>query len=430
MRKKVVLVKPPESSSFNFGTFSLGVLASAVRDKADVTIIDATDRSINDTVNTICSLSPHILGITAMGLTSVGPVKLLIEAIGGSIDAKSNGLKDTLLVVGGHGSSMAYKPLLEAGAHAVVIGEGEVTFRTIVTDGIKPGSEGMACLNGNDLVVGSARPLIRPLDQLGFPARDLMPTPPDGIHLMETSRGCPHSCGFCETTRFYGKTWRPYSPERVAKEVDRLVDEYDAWIIHFADDNFAADQRRVVEICRQLKRGRLPAFIMVSARADDLVSHPGMVQEMAAARILRVSVGVETLEPEMSNTINKPISIECYKEAFSTLRRHGIFSVASFIVGIPGETPAMRQRASSLAIEAGPDSAHFLPFLPLPGIPLHSGKGLYDADQEDIRDAYELTEQFRNHATTIRRLTDAAETGGIRGLLAQAALNRRCSQCS
>ena len=84
MRKKVVLVKPPESSSFNFGTFSLAVLASAVRDKADVTIIDATDRSINDTVNTIGSLSPHILGITAMGLTSVGPVKLLIEAIGGS----------------------------------------------------------------------------------------------------------------------------------------------------------------------------------------------------------------------------------------------------------------------------------------------------------------------------------------------------------
>ena len=31
--------------------------------------------------------------------------------------------------------------------------------------------------------------------------------------------------------------------------------------------------------------------------------------EMAAARILRVSVGVETLEPEMSNTINKPIHL-------------------------------------------------------------------------------------------------------------------------
>jgi anaerobic magnesium-protoporphyrin IX monomethyl ester cyclase len=167
---------------------------------------------------------------------------------------------------------------------------------------------------------------------------------------------------------------------------------------------------------------------MISARADDLVSNPEMVHEMALARILRVSVGVETLEPEISNKINKPISIECYKEAFRILRLNGIFSVASFILGIPGETPVMRQRALSLAIEAGPDSAHFLPFLPLPGIPLHSDKGLYDPDQEDIKVAQELTENFRNHETTIRRLTDAAEVGGIRGLLAQAALSWRHNQ--
>ncbi|MEI9477832.1 MAG: radical SAM protein, partial [Deltaproteobacteria bacterium] len=295
MRKKVVLVKPPERSYFNFGTFSLGVLASAVRDKADVTILDATDLSTNDTVQTISSFSPHILGITAMGLTSVKPVKLLIEAINRNVEAKSNGLEDTLLIVGGHGASMAYKSLLEAGAHAVVIGEGEVTFQSIVTNGIETGKEGMACMNGNDLVVGSPQTLIRPLDRLGFPARDLMPSPPGVIHLMETSRGCPHSCGFCETTRFYGKTWRPHSPERVATEVNNLVNEYNAWIIHFADDNFAANQHRVIEICKRLKKGQLPAFIMVSARADDIVSNPDMVQEMASARILRVSVGVETL---------------------------------------------------------------------------------------------------------------------------------------
>jgi radical SAM superfamily enzyme YgiQ (UPF0313 family) len=430
MRKKVLLIKPPERSFFNFGAFSLGVLASAIRDKADVTIIDATDLSITDTLQTISSYSPHILGITAMGLTSVKPVKLLIEAIKRNVKAKSNGLKETLIIVGGHGASMAYESLLEAGAHAVVIGEGETTFQSIVMNGIETGKEGMACMKGGYLVVGLPQTLIRPLDRLGFPARDLMPLPPDGIHLMETSRGCPHSCGFCETTRFHGRTWRPYSPERVVTEVNNLVNKYNAWIIHFADDNFAANQHRVIDICQGLKKRQLPAFIMVSARADDLASNPEMVQEMASARILRVSVGVETLEPEISNTINKPISIECYKEAFSSLRQHGIFSVASFIIGIPGEKPEMRQRALRLALGAGPDSAHFLPFLPLPGIPLYSGKGLYDPDQEDIKVANELTEKFRNHKTTIRRLTVAAETGGIRGLLAQAALNRQHCQRS
>jgi hypothetical protein len=79
-------------------------------------------------------------------------------------------------------------------------------------------------------MAGPFQELIRPMDSLQPPARDLMPPPGDGIHLMETSRGSPHSCDFCETTRLYGRSWRPHSPERVAAEVIRLVEGHDAVI--------------------------------------------------------------------------------------------------------------------------------------------------------------------------------------------------------
>lgn len=427
MKKRILLVKPPEKTSFNFGTFSLGVLAAAVVNQADVSILDATDYSLEYTVNQIILQKPDILGITAMGLPSIKPVELLIfhflkrkRKIQNSFPVK--------IIVGGHGASMAYNNLLRAGADLVVIGEGELTLQQIVKNGIITGAPGTACLVGEKTIVGPKQKLIRPLDLLLPPTRDLMPFPPDGIHLMETSRGCPHDCGFCETTRFYNKLWRPFSPERVVNEVLRLINDYNAWIIHFADDNFAANPDRVIEICQRLKKEQLPALIIASARADDLISRADLIPAMASVNILRISVGVETLEPEISKKINKPITLEEYKEAFRLMRKHGIFSIASFIIGLPGENPEMRQLALDLAIKVAPDSAHFLPFIPFPYLPLTFGQKSCDPSPDDIKDACDLTLQFQNHKTTRQRLLKDMKQGGIRGLLIKAALSKAIVQ--
>ena len=423
MTDKVALVKPPEVSQFNFGAFSLGVLAAAIRHLAQVSILDATHLSVDEAVHAVWDMEPDWIGITAMGLTSVKPVAAFIQRLRAAAPDGDARRRVTLLA-GGHGASMLPAPLLSAGADAVVIGEGEQTLQQILEHGLCPGAPGVACRVDDQVLTGPLQPPLYPLDRLSPPARDLMPPPPDGVHLMETSRGCPHACAFCETTRFYGQRWRPLSPGRVAAEVERLVDDYDAWIIHFADDNFTANPKRVLEICRPLQQGPLPAFIMVSARGDDLVADPRLIPAMAAARILRVTVGVETVEPEMAAKAGKPISLETYREAFTRMREHGIFTVASLIVGLPGETPEMRQRAVEMAVEVGPDSAHFLPFLPLPGVPLAAGRSGFDADPADIQDACALTEAFFHHSTVRARLAKAAANPDVRGMLARATLGR------
>jgi radical SAM superfamily enzyme YgiQ (UPF0313 family) len=425
--KNILLVKPPEKSKFNFGTYSLGVLAAVVRDIAGVSIYDATDRDPDEAVDFIMSCKPDIIGVTAMGFPSVKPVGNLISRIGRKTAASQG--KSVMVVAGGHGATMAYAELLKAGADAVVLGEGELTFRSLVREGIQPGSAGIVCMSGRDVVVGPKQQLIQPLDVLQPPARDLMPMPPDGVYLMETSRGCPHSCNFCETTRFYGKTWRPYSPDRVVSEIKRLVDDYEAWIVHFADDNFAANHWRALEICRKLRSIQLPAFIMASARADDLVECPELIPAMAQANILRVSVGVETLDPGSSEIINKKIGIKTYQEAFRRMREHGIFSVASFIIGIPGEKREARSRALELAISSGCDSAHFLPFLPFPGIPLQPDNGAYKTSPQDTRDANRYSSQFMQNEVARLRLREAVAKGGIRGMLADATLRRSLNLC-
>lgn len=425
MNRKVVLVKPPERSFFNFGTFSLGVLGAAVRHLADVSILDTTDLPVSEAVDGVWSRQPDLVGVTVMGLSSVRPAADFIQQLKAAGNDCGNGTGCAFIIAGGHGASMVPAILLEAGADAVAIGEGELTFQQIVEKGTRPGVPGVACLAGDRVVTGAPQPLVNPLDRLTPPARDLMPPPPNGIHLMETSRGCPHACAFCETTRFYGRRWRPHSPERVAAEVKRLVDEHDAWIIHFADDNFAASHGRVRRICEELQRQELPAFFMVSARADDLVADLDLLPAMAAARILRITVGVETLDLEIAAGVGKPIPPETYKEAFRRMRELGIFSIASLIVGLPGEDPAVREQSVELAVEAGPDSAHFLPFLPLPGIPLASGRSGLDPDPADVRDAHRFNQAFFQHPSVHARLKAAAASDGIRGLLARATMKNR-----
>lgn len=417
---RIVLVKPPEESNFNFGTFSLAVLAAAVRDIAKVTIIDATAMAHDDAAEAVWAPAPDIVGITTMGFTSVCPVSAFLDALRRHARRRPS----TKIVVGGHGASMLPSRLLAAGADAVVIGEGEWPFRQIVMYGIRAGTPGVACRDGNEVVLGPAAPLQDPLDALPLPARDLMPQGDGAIHLMETSRGCPHACAFCETVRFHGRRWRHHSPERVAREVADLIASHQAWIIQIADDNFSASRRRMVRICDELSRGDLPACFMVSARADDLLSGDDILPALAAARFLRISVGIETLDGDLAHVTGKTLSIAEYRNLFQRMRQLGIFSVASFIVGLPGERPKMRQRAVELALSVAPDAARFLPFYPLPGTPLAQGHAGIDPDPNDVAYADACNRAFLENAVTRERLMAAIADGGIRGALAMGTLDR------
>jgi anaerobic magnesium-protoporphyrin IX monomethyl ester cyclase len=407
MIEKVVLVKPPEQTSpFNYGTFSLATLAAVVRHRVQVSIIDATETSMDQAVREVWSRQPDLVGITSMGLDSVPFTADFIRHL------KRSGM-GLPIIVGGHGGATGTEELLRAGADAVVLGEGEITFQEIVEVGIQAGSAGVACLGHDGQVIeGPARAPIYPLDDLPMPARDLISPPPDGVHLLETSRGCPHACAFCETTRFYGRRWRPHSPERVVDEVRTLVNEYEALIILFADDNFAASPQRVRRICELLEEKDLPAFFMVSARGDDLVADPELLPAMARARMLRVCVGVETLDPDTAAAAGKPISLETYRQAFQRMRELGMFGIASLIVGLPGESVKARERAVERLVLAGPDAAQFLPFCAVPGVPMAAGRSSSKPDPVDVEDAVRFTQDFYRQPAVRARLQEAAAAGG------------------
>jgi anaerobic magnesium-protoporphyrin IX monomethyl ester cyclase len=417
---RIVLVKPPERSAFNFGAYSLGTLAAAVDGLAEVSILDGTVLPLRSAVDRALAARAGVIGVTVMSCASVAAAARFLRRLRPAASRPR-----PLIVCGGHGASCRPDPLIDAGADVVVVGEGETTFRRIVEDGFRPAMAGTICRRRGRRVAGPPQELIAPLDALPLPRRDLMPSPPDGVHLMETSRGCPHACAFCETTRFYGRRWRAKTPARAAFEAGRLVEDFGARIIQFADDNFAASPGRVVRLCAELGKGPLPVFFMAAARADDLMARQDVLPSMASARILRINVGVETLDAAASCRAGKSIAFDLYREAFRRLTEERIFSVASFIVGLPGESEEARDRAVEMAVEAGPAAAVFVPFIPFPGIPLAGERAGLRSRPRDERSARDMTAAFYAHPAVRSRLKDMAGKGGVIGLLAQGTLARR-----
>jgi radical SAM superfamily enzyme YgiQ (UPF0313 family) len=425
MIARVLLVKPPERTPrFDFGTLSLAALAATVRRRVAVSILDATNMDPDEAAAEAWARQPDLLGVTVMGLASIPHAADFVRRLDARRPVPVTGDR-ALIITGGHGASTIPDPLLRAGADAVVVGEGELTFQDIVAGGLRPDLAGICTLDAaGQLLKGPPRPLIARLDDLPSPARDLIREPADGVYLLETSRGCPHDCAFCETTRFYGRRWRPRSPERVVADIRALVYDHEAMIIMFADDNFTASPRRVRRICDLLGENDVPALFFVSARGDDLIADPELLPAMARARMQRIHVGVESLDPGTAATAGKPITPETYQQAFARMRALGMFSLASMIVGLPGETPEARANAVERLVEAGPDAAQFVPFQATPGVPMAEGRANWEPDAADVADAAAFNAAFYRHPATRRRLEEAAAGNDIRATLASGILRR------
>ncbi|HWR92539.1 MAG TPA: radical SAM protein, partial [Desulfobacterales bacterium] len=153
---------------------------------------------------------------------------------------------------------------------------------------------------------------------------------------MTTSRGCPHACIFCIGRRMVGARVRFHGPARVASELERLA-RLGFHQVNLADDLFTADRRRCAAVCDEILRRGLTVKWTSFARVDT-VSEP-LLTKMRSAGCTAVSFGIESANPGILKTVRKGIRVEQVVEAVGMCARAGVTPFASFILGLPGETP-------------------------------------------------------------------------------------------
>jgi len=83
-------------------------------------------------------------------------------------------------------------------------------------------------------------------------------------------------------------------------------------------------------------------------------------------------LGLESGNQDILNNIKKRTTLEQIKTNMKMLKKVGIEVRGSFVLGLPGETPAKARKTIDFAIEIDPDYAQFTLTTPFPGTPLYA----------------------------------------------------------
>ncbi len=355
----VFLVNPPASDAqrrgpikeiirslfFNSPPLGLAYVAAYLeREGLRVRLLDAgvEGMTLQETAAAVVAARPAVLGI---GATS--------NFFGNALDLARRvraGLPEVFIVLGGpHGTSCADEVMEKDGFDAVVIGEGEVTAAELVAavtgSGDLSGVKGIVYRDGDRVVRTPPRPLLADLDALPLPARHLLsldkyvPQPNDGPylpkHAMISSRGCPYQCTFCDHGT-YGVTYRSFSPDRIAREMEELVHRYGARDIAFVDSLFMVSRERVRRIIAAMNRRNVDVHWTCTIRAN--VADRAILAEMKAAGCWRVRIGIESGSERILQAIRKEVELADIHAAVQVADELGLHPKAFFIIGHPTET--------------------------------------------------------------------------------------------
>jgi radical SAM superfamily enzyme YgiQ (UPF0313 family) len=253
---------------------------------------------------------------------------------------------DILTVMGGPHVSFCARETLAAFAQldVIVLGEGERTIVELILsyeDGRAWGGvDGIAYRNGTEICLTAKRDPIENLDELPLPDRSLLPLGRYrtlGMPIsLTTSRGCPYKCIFCVGRKMVGGRVRYRSAGNIVDELEYLS-TLNFHQINIADDLFTADKNHCNAVCDEIiKRGlqlRWTSFARVDTVSD------AILKKMKAAGCSAVSFGIESANPQILKTIRKGITLQQVEDAVHMCKNASITPFASFILGLPGETP-------------------------------------------------------------------------------------------
>ena len=276
-----------------------------------------------------------------------------------------------------HKEIMAKNPSVDG----ICRGEYDYTVRDLVrarAEGMDwSGVLGLTWRRDGEVIANPDQPLIDNLDELPFPARDLVDSPNyrqgtfRGKHptTVITSRGCPFHCIYCLwPNTLYGHNFRSRSAENVVDELEECVNKYGIDEVYFDDDSMALDRERMLDICRLIVERGVKFEWISQCRVDSMDEEVLRAMKKAGCRYIRF--GVESGSPRMLKLMKKGITTAKAMEAFRLARKVGIRTQAFFLFGLPGETEETVQETIEFAKKIKPGSAQFAVAIPHPGTEL------------------------------------------------------------
>lgn len=210
-----------------------------------------------------------------------------------------------------------------------------------------------------------------------------------------TSRGCPHKCKFCTYHNVF-KTYEPKSFEVLKRELDSIPRDGRARHIRFADDNFAVNRDRLYKFCNMLIDGAYDFTWSCMSTPHSITEETAEIMKESGCNL--VFIGVESANDKVLEKMNKTSRVKDYYRAVETLKKAGIETIASTIIGFPGETEESIEDNINFINNSGVDyfQVNLLNIMPSMEVfkerHQHGLKGLMYGWRHNTMDAYQAFE--------------------------------------
>lgn len=308
------------------------------------------------------------------------------------------------VIVSSSDSTDHYEEYLNQGADFVILGEGEITLRELISrldaGHWTSGNEAQIDLsnipgiafkspipnpqslipNPQSLITKTtSRSVLHDLDSLPDPAWDLVDIESykqiwmrhHGYFSLNlaTTRGCPFKCNWCAKP-IYGNRYNSRSPERVAAEIGMLIEKYGVRHFWMADDIFGLKPGWVQRFRDIVQRKNLKFEYKIQSRVDLLLKED-TIDALAASGLRQVWVGAESGSQKVLDAMDKGTRVEEIREATELLKKKGIEVCFFLQFGYLGETKEDIEATLNLVEELRPHDIGISVSYPLPGTKFH-----------------------------------------------------------
>lgn len=294
---------------------------------------------------------------------------------------------------------------LSAGADYVLVGEGEETLAELLS--VLTGREtkplnqilGLVYQENGQTIHTGRRPDMRHLDQLPFPAWDLVDVPRyrtiwqerHGYYAinMVTTRGCPYHCNWCAKP-IWGQRYNSRSPENVAAELKWLKETVNPDYIWFADDIMGLRPGWWSRFAELVEQNQVKTPFKCLTRADLILRHEADIPALARAGCDVVWMGAESGSQKILDAMEKGTTVAQIYEATQKLQAHGV-RVGFFLqFGYPGESWADIELTLKMVQETRPDDIGMSVSYPLPGTKFYERVKLELGHKQNWQDSADL----------------------------------------
>jgi radical SAM superfamily enzyme YgiQ (UPF0313 family) len=256
---------------------------------------------------------------------------------------------------------------------------------------------GLVWRRGDEVVANAPRPLIKDLSRFPYPDRTSLPIDyveslpldvpavlsRDKFCTVQTSRGCPYTCVYCDIPSLSDGRWRQRTPAHVLGELQELSDQgYRS--VYLTDDHFLVRRDRIREICNGIIERRLKLNWGCEGRVDS--TGVDQLPLMSQARCNFLAFGVESGTQKVLDRLDKRQTLAQIENAVSAAKQHGIERVHGFfLIGSPGETEQDILQTFRFAARLKLDTFNFNRLCAYRGTPLwqeYVDRGIIDDERD------------------------------------------------